>query len=93
MNATVKQVTEVQMGEYRLVLDEAKLKKLADICDYAEQNISDLTELGDQLLELTDNGAVLDAEVLPILRTLVDVKRDYQAILSLGIERKEAGHD
>ena len=93
MNATVKQVTEVQMGEYRLVLDEAKLKKLADICDYAEQNISDLTELGDQLLELTDNGAVLDAEVLPILRTLVDVKRDYQAILSLGIERKEAGRD
>lgn len=89
MSATMKQVATVEMGGYHLELDETKLKKLADICDYADQNIKDLTELGDQLLELTDNFAGLDTEVFPFLRTLVDVKRDYQAILSLGIERKE----
>ena len=92
MSATMKQVATVEMGEYRLELDEAKLKKLADICDYAEQNIQDLTDLNDQLLELTDNFAGLDTQVFPFLRTLVDIKRDYQAILSLGIERKEAHH-
>ena len=92
MNATMKQVATVEMGEYHLELDEAKLKKLADICDYAEQNIQDLTDLNDQLLEMTDNFAGLDTQVFPFLRTLVDIKRDYQAILSLGIERKEAQH-
>lgn len=92
MSATMKQVAMVEMGEYRLELDEAKLKKLADISDFAEQNIKDLIDLSDQLLELTDNFAGLDTEVFPFLRTLVEVKRDYQAILSLGIERREAQH-
>lgn len=49
--------------------------------------------MGDQLLELTDNFAGLDTEVFPYLRMLVEVKRDYQAILSLGIERKEVSHE
>lgn len=88
-SATMKEVAAVKIGTYEVELDEKKLKDLAEICDYAEQNIKDMTELNDQLLQLTDHFAGLENEIFDFLRTLVEVKKDYRTLLSLGIRRKE----
>ena len=90
MNTTkMKQVATVELGDYRVELDEDKLRNLAESCTLAEQNIADLTELNDRLLKLTDHFAGLETEIVPFLRMICDIKDDYRTLLSLGITGKE----
>ena len=86
---TMRQVATVVLGDYSVELDEKKLSELAESCKLAEQNIADLTELNDRLLKLTDHFAGLEAEIVPFLRMICDIKDDYRTLLSLGITRKE----
>jgi len=90
MNTTMKQVTEVQLGEFTLELDDEKLRKLAEVCDGAQQQLQYLNEEMERLIRMTDNFAGLDTEAFPLLRTMCDVKRDYRLLMSLGVRRKEA---
>lgn len=92
MNATMKQVTEVQMGEFTMELDEDKLHKLAEVCDGAKETLQNLTEEMERLIRMTDNFAGLDSEALPLLRTMCDVKSDYRMLMNLGVRRKEVQH-
>ena len=92
MNATMKQVTEVQLGEFTMELDEEKLHKLAEICESAERTIDILTENTDRLIRLTDNFAGLETESFPLMLALVDIKEDYRMLMNMGVRRKEAGH-
>ena len=92
MNATMKQVTEVQMGEFTMKLDEENLHRLAEACDRAKETLQNLTEEMERLIRMTDNFAGLDTEAFPLLRTMCDVKNDYRLLMSLGVRRKEASH-
>ena len=92
MNATMKQVTEVQLGEFTMELDEEKLRCLAEVCDGAQQQLQYLNEEMERLIRMTDNFAGLDTEAFPLLRTMCDVKRDYRLLMSLGVRRKEVHH-
>ena len=92
MNATMKQVTEVQMGEFTMKLDEENLHRLAEVCDGAKETLQNLTEEMERLIRMTDNFAGLDTEAFPLLRTMCDVKNDYRLLMSLGVRRKEVHH-
>ena len=92
MNTMTKQVTEVQLGEFTLELDDEKLRKLAEVCDGAQQQLQYLNEEMERLIRMTDNFAGLDTEAFPLLRTMCDVKRDYRLLMSLGVRRKEVQH-
>jgi len=92
MNATMKQVTEVQLGEFTLELDDEKLRRLAEVCDGAAQQLQYLTEEMERLVRMTDNFAGLETEAFPLLRTMCDVKNDYRLLMSLGVKRKEVQH-
>lgn len=92
MNTTMKQVTEVQLGEFTLELDDEKLRKLAEVCDGARETLQNLTEEMERLILMTDNFAGLDTEAFPLLRTMCDVKNDYRMLMSLGVRRKEVQH-
>lgn len=92
MNAMMKQVAEVQLGEFILELDDEKLRKLAEICESARRTIDILTENTDRLIRLTDNFAGLETESFPLLLALVDIKSDYRELMSLGVRRKEVQH-
>lgn len=93
MNAMMKQVAEVQLGEFILELDDEKLRKLAEICESARRTIDILTENTDRLIRLTDNFAGLETESFPLLLALVDIKSDYRELMSLGVRRKEVQHE
>lgn len=93
MNAMMKQVAEVQLGEFILELDDEKLRKLAEICESARRVIEILTENTDRLIRLTDNFAGLETESFPLLLALVDIKSDYRELMSLGVRRKEVQHE
>ncbi|MGP1465272.1 MAG: hypothetical protein ACTTKJ_06615 [Prevotella koreensis] len=90
--AMIRQVATVKLGCYSMELDEKKMEQLAESSSLARQNIEDLTELSDRLLKLTDHFAGLEAEIVPFLRMICDIKDDYRVLLSLGIE-KEGGVD
>ena len=92
MNTTMKQVTEVQLGEFTLELDDEKLRKLAEVCYGARETLQNLTEEMERLILMTDNFAGLDTEAFPLLRTMCDVKNDYRMLMSLGVRRKEVQH-
>lgn len=92
MNATMKQVTEVQIGDYTIELDEEKLHKLAGICESAVRTIDILTENTDRLIRLTDNFAGLETESFPLMLALVDIKEDYRMLKDFGVRRKEVQH-
>lgn len=92
MNATLKQVTEVQVGGFTLELDEDKLRRLAEVCEGAQETLQYLTEEMERLIVMTDNFAGLDTEAFPLLRTMCDVKNDYRLLMTLGIRRKEVQH-
>lgn len=92
MNATKKQVTEVQVGNHVVELDEEKLELLAEVCDGAKETLQNLTEEMERLIRMTDNFAGLDTEAFPLLRTMCDVKKDYRLLMSLGVRRKEVNH-
>lgn len=92
MNATMKQVTEVQLGDYTIELDEEKLHKLAEICESAERTIDIMTENTDRLIRLTDNFAGLETESFPLMLALVDIKEDYRMLKDFGVRRKEVQH-
>ena len=92
MNTTMKQVTEVQLGEFTMELDDEKLRKLAEVCDGAQQQLQYLNEEMERLIRMTDNFAGLDTEAFPLLRTMCDVKRDYRLLMSLDVRRKEVQH-
>lgn len=93
MNAMMKQVAEVQLGEFILELDDEKLRKLAEICESARRVIEILTENTDRLIRLTDNFAGLETESFPLLLALVDIKSDYRELMNLGVRRKEEQHE
>lgn len=92
MNTVTKQVTEVQMGDIVLELDEEKLHALAEVCSGAEETLQDLNDEMERLILMTDNFAGLDSEAFPLLRTICDVKRDYRMLMNLGVRRKEVNH-
>ena len=92
MNATMKQVTEVQLGDYTIELDEEKLHKLAEVCESAERTIDILTENTDRLIRLTDNFVGLETESFPLMLALVDIKEDYRMLKDFGVRRKEVQH-
>lgn len=92
MNATMKQVTEVQLGEFTLELDEEKLRQLAEMCESAERTIDILTENTDRLIRLTDHFMGLETESFPLMLALVDIKNDYRMLKDFGVRRKEASH-
>ena len=92
MNATMKQVTEVQLGDFTMELDDEKMHRLAEVCDGAQETLQNLTEEMERLIRMTDNFAGLDTEAFPLLRTMCDVKKDYRLLMSLGVRRKEVNH-
>lgn len=92
MNTTMKQVTEVQLGNVAMELDEEKLLQLAEICESAERTIDILTENTDQLIRLTDNFNGFEAEMFPLMLALVDIKNDYRMLKDFRIRRKEVSH-
>ena len=92
MNAMMKQVSELQLGEFTLELDDEKLRLLAEVCAGAGETLQNLTEEMERLILMTDNFAGLDTEAFPLLRTMCDVKSDYRLLMGLCIKRKEASH-
>ena len=72
-------------------ISESNWEKLSDICQSAPRIIADITELQDKLMELTDDVCGLDTELFDNLRTLTEVKRNYQTIMNMKIERVENG--
>ncbi|GEM_PF-5364670 len=72
-------------------ISESNWKKLSDICQSAPRIIGDLTELQDKLMELTDDVCGLETEIFDNLRTLTEVKRNYQTLQNMKIERVENG--
>lgn len=72
-------------------ISESNWEKLSDICQSAPRIIGDLTELQDKLMELTDDVCGLETEIFDNLRTLTEVKRNYQTLQNMKIERVENG--
>ena len=92
MNATMKQVTEIEVGGFTLELDEKKMGMLVDICSNAAETVLLLSEQMDALIRVTDHYFDSEQEAFPLLRTLVDVKSDLHALSTLVVRRKEANH-
>lgn len=72
-------------------ISESNWSKLQGICESAPRIIADITELQDKLFELTDDFCGLETEIFGNLRTLTEVKRDYQTLMNMKIERVENG--
>ncbi len=72
-------------------ISESNWEKLQGICESAPRIIADITELQDKLMELTDDFCGLETEIFDNLRTLTEVKRDYQTLKDMKIERVENG--
>ncbi len=72
-------------------ISESNWEKLSDICQSAPRIIADITELQDKLFELTDDFCGLETEIFDNLRTLTEVKRNYQTLMDMKIERVENG--
>ena len=72
-------------------ISESNWSKLQGICESAPRIIADITELQDKLFELTDDFCGLQTEIFDNLRTLTEVKRDYQTLMDMKIERVENG--
>lgn len=72
-------------------ISESNWEKLSDICQSAPRIIADITELQDKLMELTDDVCGLETEIFDNLRTLTEVKRNYQTLMDMKIERVENG--
>ena len=72
-------------------ISESNWEKLSDICQSAPRIIADITELQDKLFELTDDFCGLETEIFDNLRTLTEVKRNYQTLMGMNIERVENG--
>lgn len=72
-------------------ISESNWSKLQGICESAPRIIADITELQDKLFELTDDFCGLETEIFGNLRTLTEVKRDYQTLMDMKIERVENG--
>lgn len=72
-------------------ISESNWEKLQGICESAPRIIANITELQDKLMELTDDFCGLGTEIFDNLRTLTEVKRDYQTLMNMKIERVENG--
>lgn len=93
MKTTIKQVTEVQIGDFVLVLDEEKLRKLAKICELADETLVYLTEDMEQLAQMTYNFSGIEKESFSLIRTISNAKKDYRLLKSLCVRRKEEAHE
>ena len=90
-STTMKQVAEVRLGGFHVVLDEEKMGILDSLCNDNERELCQIQEITDWLLDLCCQVTPSEGDCLKYMKYLKNLRGVFEYLQRLGVTKEKGG--